>query len=112
MFEFGDPVEIARTWVEEASATGGTGLTGLHYEDLEENQLRDLFIYLRIAYFRASRDGASDEVMEILLRWYDEVFLYLLTFLDGFRMLVCSRIHQPVTDRNRYWEWAGCGSAN
>ena len=76
MFEFGDPVEIARTWVEEASATGGTGLTGLHYEDLEENQLRDLFIYLRIAYFRASRDGASDEVMEILLRWYDEVFLY------------------------------------
>lgn len=112
MFEFGTPEDIARTWFEQAVGSAGPGLTEAHYEDLEEEELKNLLVYIRIAYFRASKGDASEEVIQVITEWHDEVFLYLLEALDGFRSLVCNRVHQPIGDRNKYWGLAGCGSAN
>jgi len=112
MFLFGAPEDTARLYVEQAAASGGRGLKDLHYEDLELQELQDLLIYLRIAYHRASRDTQDEEVVSAITKWHDEVFLLLLEAMDDFRTLVCSRIHKPIGDWNKYHKLAGCGSAN
>ena len=112
MFDFGTPEDSARVWLEQAFSTTGPGVPDIHYTELEQEDLKNLFTYMRIAFFRASRGGASDEVMEVIIEWYDELFLYLLEALEGFRTLVCARIHQPILDKQKYYKLAGCGSAN
>ena len=112
MFLFGTPEDTARLYLEQASASGGVGLKDLHYEELELEELRDLLVYLRIAYHRALRDTGDEEVVSTIVGWHDDVFLHALDVVEGFRELVCSRIHKPIGDWNKYWGLAGCGSAN
>lgn len=113
MFFFGSPEDTAATYVEAALAATGPAVPDVHYEEMSEKELRDYYVYLRIAYFRAARDGAGDDVVNVLVRYHDEVFEYLLEALEGFRELVCSRRHQPIKDRAKYLAMAGCkGSAN
>lgn len=112
MFLFGTPEDTAKLYVEQAAASGGKGLKDLHFEELSLEELQDLLVYLRIAYYRASRDTEDEAVVSVITEWHDEVFLHLLDAMDDFRALVCSRIHRPIGDWNKYWELAGCGSAN
>ena len=112
MFNFGTPEDNARIWLEQAIGSAGPGVELKPIEEMEQQELRDYFTYLRIAYFRASRNGGTDEAIEVIVQWYDEAFLRLLEVDEGFQALVCSRIHQPIRDRNEYWRRAGCGSAN
>jgi hypothetical protein len=112
MFLFGTPEDTAKLYVEQASASGGGGLRDVHYQELELRELQDLLIYLRIAYYRASRDIEDEGVVSVIVGWHDEVFLYLLEVMDDFRTLVCSRIHKPIGDWRKYYKLAGCGSAN
>ena len=112
MFLFGTPEDTARLYLEQASASGGVGLKDLHYEEMELEELRDLLVYLRIAYHRAARDTEDEEVVSIITEWHDELFLYLLDATDDLRELVCSRIHKPIGNWNKYHKLAGCPSAN
>ena len=112
MFLFGTPEDMARLYVEQASSSGGGGLLDMHYEEMELQEVQDLLVYLRIAYYRASRDTEDEELVSVITEWHDEVFLYLLDAMDGFREMVCSRIHKPIGDWNKYHRLAGCTSAN
>lgn len=112
MFLFGTPEDTAKLYVEQAASSGGGGLKDLHYEDMEQQELQDMLVYLRIAYYRASRDTEDEAVVSVITEWHDEVFLHLLDVMDDFRTLVCSRIHKPIGDWNKYHKLAGCASAN
>lgn len=108
MFNFGSPEDTARLFFDQAVRDMGPGLSDQHYEEMEEEELRNLFVYLRITYFTAARSGASDEVVEVIVQWYDEVFLYLLEALEDFRAAVCDRTHKPIIDLKKYYKLAGC----
>lgn len=112
MFYFGSPEDTARVYLESALGSAGPGLEEKHYEEMEEEDLRSLYVYLRIAYYRALESGASDETVEVLVEWHDEVFLHLLDVLEGFRSLVCTRRYRPIRNERDYYKLAGCGSAN
>lgn len=108
MFNFGSPEDTARLYLEGASQTGGGGLQDKNYSEMSEEQLRNTLIYYRIAYYRATMSEASEDVVDVIVAGHDELFLYLLEGMDGFRDLVCSRIHSPLNDWKKYYELAGC----
>ena len=113
MFFFGTAENTADTYLDAAVNGIGPRCADVHFEEMNEKELRDYFVYVRIAYFRALQDGAGDDVMEILVKYHDELFMYLLEVTDDLRGLVCSRRHQPIGDPEKYYKLAGCrGSAN
>ena len=113
MFFFGTAENTADTYLDAAINGVGPGCEDIYFDEMNEEELRNYFVYIRIAYFRALQDGAGDDVIDILVKYHDEVFNHLLVATDDFRGLVCSRVHQPIGDRNKYYKMAGCdGSAN
>ena len=112
MFEFGAPEDIARMFFDQVVGAAGPGVDGRHYSELELDELKTLFVYLRMAFYEALEAHASTEVMEVLVEWYDEVFMALLEGSDKFRSAVCSRTHRPIINETKYYELAGCRSAN
>ena len=112
MFNFGTPEDTARMVFDQVVASVGPGYTDMHYSEMELQELKNALLYLRITYYEALEQGISDEAIEVIVGWYDEVFLELLEGYDGFRSTVCTRVHRPIVDQNKYWKLAGCGSAN
>lgn len=90
----------------------GPGVVDKHYSEMTLEEMRALFVYLRMAFYEALEAYASTEVMEVLVEWYDEVFTALLEGDGEFRKAVCSRAHRPIINETKYYELAGCRSAN
>lgn len=112
MFYFGTPENAARTVFDQVVGSVGRDFEDKHYSEMGLEELKDCLVYLRLAYYTALEEGLSDEAVEVVVGWYDEVFLELVEVLDGFRGAVCSRIHRPIVNQNKYWKLCGCGSAN
>ena len=115
MFYFGEPEGIAQTYIESTLGITGPKLPDLHYEEMEEQQLRNCFAYLYIATQRAIQEGAEQAVVDILLEQYDAVFQFLAEVSDEFREAVRSRRHRlvvPYTPENvrKYNRLAGIDS--
>lgn len=94
MFHFGDPLEVAKIFWENAVRVQGPKVPDLPYDEMEEQDLRNIFTYLYMSVQAAFDQGASDEVMAILVAQYDEVFQALAEASEGFRNVV--RYNQHV----------------
>lgn len=64
---------------------GGPEIPDVHFEDLEEQDLRNLMAYLHGALSRAIQEGLDEAVIEVLTEWYDKVFIALAEASETFR---------------------------
>jgi hypothetical protein len=96
MFDFGKPEDTASLFTEEAFRSKGPSLPDCHWREMEEKDLRNLFTYLYRAVRTAHKEGASDEVVKVLLLEYDDVFQALAEASNSFRQAVKDNKHQPV----------------
>ena len=79
MFFFGDPADIAQTYIAEALSEPGPDIYEATLEDMTVEQLTYATIYVRMAFDRAKRyDDAPREVLDAILEVYDEMFCHLV----------------------------------
>lgn len=101
MFDFGAPEDSADLFRKKALGAKGPRLPDCHWDEMEEKDLRNAFAYLYMAVRDALQEGASDEVVEILLKDYDEVFKALAEASERFREAVRTSKHRPVLGATR-----------
>ena len=101
MFDFGNPKDTAELFQKAAFLGGGPVLPDCHWEEMQEQDLRNAFTYLYRSVRQAHEEGASDEVMEILTNEYDKVFTALAEASDRFKAKVLTGGHQPVLGTTR-----------
>ncbi len=112
MFNFGDPLDTAKVAWNYALNVKGPAVPSVPYDELEEQDLRNVLTYLHIAVGNALQEGASEEVMKILVDEYDTVFQLLAEGCDSFREMVRANRHFPATGTStesvqKYKELAG-----
>lgn len=63
----------------------GPTIPDLHYDEMSEQDLRNLNAYLHATLTHALRHGLGDDVVEVLTEWYDELFRTLAAVSERFR---------------------------
>ncbi len=101
MFFFGDAEQTARLYIDNKLGQTGPVIPDVHYEEMEEQDLRYVFAYLYGAVKEAHRDGADAEVIAILTRDYDAVFKQLAEVSERFRDVVARGRHIYIPNRKR-----------
>ena len=96
MFFFGDPQDTADLYSRNAFEVTGPALPEYHYEEMSEEELRIALTYARIAYKDAEKDGASQEVLDLLLAQHDSVFEFLASISEKFRTQVKGNACLPL----------------
>jgi len=112
MFFFGDAQSTAKLYIENKLAQTGPTLPDVHYDEMDEQDLRYAFAYLYGALKKAYKDGAEPEVIAILTEDYDAVFQRLAEVSEGFREVVARGRHAYLPNRKlhnvmKYKELAG-----
>ena len=63
----------------------GPEVPDVHYDELEEPDLRYLLTYMYISLHRAHSEGQDEAVIEVLTEWFDEAFTALAEASEEFR---------------------------
>ena len=96
MFNFGNPEDTAELFYQQALAGNGPLLPDCHWDEMEESDLRNAFVYLYRSVRSAYEEGADLEVLRVLVKEYDEVFTALVEVSGTFREAVLRGKHEPV----------------
>ena len=97
MFHFGNPEEIAESYIADALRKPGPPMAEGELEELAPQDLGIAYIYMRMALDRALHyDDAPDEVIEILEEKHDELFCHLVARHYEFRENFRIGNHSPV----------------
>jgi len=85
MFFFGNPEDSARMYWDGTKGVTGPALPEIPLDEQTEQELRVSITYQRMAIKRAWHDGASEEIVNILLEEYDNTFAHLAAVSESFR---------------------------
>ncbi len=109
LFFFGDPEDAAKLQLNEYLNRVGPALPDVDFEEMEEQDLRNVMAYIYGALRGAIRDDMDEAVVDVLRNWYDEVFVVLAGSSESFRENVLKGFVQPPggrPERKRYRELA------
>lgn len=101
MFEFGSAETTAQLLKEQAIATQGPAFPEGDWKQMSLKDLEVAMIWNYSTIRLARRQGASDEVMQVLLDEYDEMFEFYAASSESFREAVRKNLHKPVTGVNK-----------
>lgn len=99
MFDFGRPEDTAELYWNISTSRRGPYIPDCHYEEMDLKELKDFFTYIYMTLSDALRDNASEDVVEVITAYYDEVFQYLASVDQGFRRVVASGKHHYLPNR-------------
>ena len=85
MFDFGAPEDTAQLFWASALKVRGPKLPEAPVDEMSEEELRNAIAYCYLAHQKAQEEGASEEVMQVLIDQHDEVFEALVVASDRFR---------------------------
>lgn len=97
MFFFGNPEDTAQLYWRNATEITGPALADSPLDEMTEKELRIALTYARIAYKAARDDGASEDVMQLLLDEHDKAFVALARVSQQFRDYVQAGACLPLT---------------
>jgi hypothetical protein len=110
MFAFGDPASTAQLYVDDlAKNTSGPQLVRAPLDEMPVKDLKNALVWLWMSISRGQQDELEEPVMNVLVEWYDEVFVALASLDDGLLELLKKKLHVPplgVVDHNKYLELA------
>jgi hypothetical protein len=112
MFNFGSPEDTALLRWGMHVSDDGPGVPDGHWEEMDKEGLDNVFIYLYMAVREGLREGIEQDVIDIFLAQYDEVFEALASVDEEFREAVREGRHQIVLGygaehRDKYLKLAG-----
>ena len=83
MFYFGDdPSLVVDSYIEKAGKMGPR-TPDISWEEMDGNQIKDVYIRSRIAYRLASRDDADEAVLSVLRDRIEETFTIAVSKFEG-----------------------------
>jgi len=109
LFHFGDPEDAARLQLIESLSGQGPAIPDVHFEELGEQDLRNVMAYIYGALRTGMKNGLDEAAINILRDWYDEVFVALAASSDRFRENVLKGFVLPPggqPERAKYRELA------
>lgn len=110
MFVFGDPADSAELYLADVvNNTQGPPLLRLHSDEMTHQELRNTLVWLWCAISQATQDGSEEVIINILVEWYDEVFVALASIDTELLELLKKALHTPprgIQDRAKYIELA------
>lgn len=110
MFVFGDPASNAELYLADiVKNTQGPPFSKLHPDEMTHQELKNALVWLWSAISRAHQSGVEEGVMDVLVEWYDEVFVALSSLDTELLELLRKTLHTPprgVQDRAKYIELA------
>lgn len=101
MFDFGRPEDTAQLFRNQSMNKTGPAIADCDWREMEDEDLSHLLVYLYGSIKAAVREEANEEVIELLLNEYDEVFSAVAKFSEPLRIAVKNGRHQPVTGINK-----------
>ena len=101
MFHFGSPEDTADLLFQDTLRGNGPSLPSCHWEEMDEQELRNAFTYLYRCVRNAKESQVDQGVIDVLVVRYDEVFEALAASCDSFKEAVRSSRHQPVLGTTR-----------
>lgn len=102
MFYFGDPSDNAKLLLDNVKMEStGPAYPEKDLSEMTEDEHRIAFTYYYITYHDARRDGASSEVLDVILAEYDRIFVALAERSEEFRLAVKQNRHQYITGYNK-----------
>ena len=101
MFYFGSPEDTADMLIREELNSTGPKLPDCHWEEMDEQELRNAFTYLYKCIRTAVLSEVPNEVLNALLAQYDEVFAGLAAASDRFKEAVRTNRHLPVLGHSK-----------
>ena len=113
MFNFGNPEDTAALFLNGRLQMTGPGMPDGHLDELSEEEARIAMAYLYGAVSAGLREGLDDGVVEVLVKWYDEVFQRLAEASETFLQKVAEGAVIPpqgIKHRPRYLVLAGLAS--
>lgn len=99
MYFFGAPADTANLYMSMLG-TNGPPIPDCHYTEMSLEDLRDFFAMVYGVTRRAASDGVPDDVFEILLESYDELFEYVASVDSLLSLAVAEGRHQFITGRD------------
>jgi len=116
MFVFGDPISTAQLYLSDLTVNNtGPRLAQSPVDEMSEQELRHALVWLRMGIIKARQEGLGQEVLEVLVEWYDEVFIALASTSSELLSLLKKGLHVPplgVSDREKYLDLAKAASAS
>jgi len=110
MFVFGDPADTARLYLEDlAKNTQGPYLSQAHPDEMSRSELENAMVWTWMAIKNGREDGLEPAVLDVLVEWYDEIFVAVAAVDDRIIGLVEKSLYSPPTggrDRAKYLKLA------
>ena len=100
MFIFGDPADAASLYLDTVMDVPGPRLPDLHYEEMEEQDLRNAMAWLHLAFTKALREGQPESLVEVLDGWYGMTVQALAEGSESFREKFLAGLIFPPGDPN------------
>ena len=94
MFFFGTPEENAALLYYDAKQATGPFVPDVHVDEMTDKEITNACVYTRMAYRKAEEDGAPQEVLDVLIEWYDELFCLVAQTNAEFRAIFRRGGHQ------------------
>ena len=66
-------------------AMPGPNVPDVHFEEMEEQDLRNVMTYLYAALEMGIEQGLDETMLDVVREWYDEVFVALAAVSERFR---------------------------
>ena len=104
MFNFGTPEDTAILLWDRASLVPGPDLYFAPLEEMTREELRMALNYARVAITYGSQEGHPQEVIDILLGQYDEIFSFLIPVDEEFSEYVLSGKFLPPSGARKYYQ--------
>ena len=106
MFVFGDPADNAELYLTDiVKNTQGPPFSRLHPDEMTHQELRNALAWLWGAVSQAHQGGMEEGVVDVLVEWYDEVFIALASLDTELLELLRKTLHTPPRgsqDRAKY----------
>ena len=116
MFNFGNPEDTADLLWTLYLERGGPAIPEGHWEEMDLDDLMNTFAHLYIAVKDAIHTKESQDVIDVFVARYDEVFEALARCSDEFKEAVRTGRHRIVlgyseASRSKYFKLAGLTSS-
>lgn len=104
MFNFGGPEQTAQMLWDSAS-TVGPGLAARPLDEMNIYEIQSALVYARMALYEAMASGQPDDVVEMVLDQFEQIFIYYVPLdADYARKVIDHKLVIPSRRPRSYWE--------
>ena len=88
VFFFGSSEDQASLYLDEAVSRSRVARVAKHGDEMSDKEYQVCHVHLRMAVTAAINDGAPEEVVDELIKEYEETILYMIEYHEDFKWAI------------------------